>query len=72
MLNIPKPKKQTTIKLNISEDTRVELQNFVKFIQSQQPHATQDKIIEAMLNKVIPITGCNAKAYKEFKNSIKS
>ena len=70
MLKIPEPLKETTLKVSITEATKRELENFVKYVQSTQSHATMDKIVEACINKVIPMTGRSAKAYKEFKQNI--
>ena len=67
MLNIEKPLKEITLKFKVTESTKNELDTFIKYVQSTQPHATPDRVIEAMLNKVIPKAGSQAKKYKEFK-----
>lgn len=70
MLKIPEPKKTAILKVTLSTSTKKEFDTYVSYLKSKQPHANADAVIEAMINRVIPRSGVEAKAYKEFKKTL--
>ncbi|MBL4818877.1 MAG: hypothetical protein JKY15_06565 [Deltaproteobacteria bacterium] len=71
MLKIPTPKETSVLKVKITSSTKKELDTFVSYVKSEHPHANLDTVMEAMIQKVIPRAGVEAKKYKAFKNSAK-
>lgn len=72
MLKIPEPPESASLKIRLTASTKRELDTYVKYLKSTQPHATPDTVMEAIINKVIPRVGKDAKAYNEFKKTLKN
>jgi uncharacterized protein YqeY len=70
MLKIPKPPSQVSLKIKLAEATRKELEIYVKYLKSQQPHCNTDNVVEAIIQRVIPRVGTEAKKYREFKQNL--
>lgn len=70
MLKIPEPKETTTFKVTLAASTKKELDTYVSYLKSKQPHANADAVVEAMIHKIIPSSGTEVKAYKEFKKTL--
>ena len=70
MLKIPEPVETKSLKLTLTASTKKELDAFVAFMKTKQAHATTDAVVEAMIAKTIPKVGPEAKAYREFKNTL--
>lgn len=69
MLKIPEPAKTTSLKVKLSAATKKELDIFVDYIRAKQPHANADVVVEAIINKMIPRAGSEAKAFSAFKKT---
>jgi len=70
MLKIPEPQETTTLKVTLAASTKKEFDSYVSYLKSKQPHANAEAVLEAMIHKVIPRSGAEAKAYKEFKKTL--
>lgn len=69
MLKIPEPQKTTVLKVILAASTKKEFDAYVAYLKSKQPHANVHAVVEAMIHKLIPRSGREAKAYGEFKKT---
>ena len=70
MLKIPEPVETTNLKVRVSAATKKDLDIYVEYLKTKQPHATADVVVETIINKVIPRVGKEAKSFNDFKKSL--
>ena len=70
MLKIPEPQETTILRVTLATSTKKEFDMYVLYLKSKQPHANADAVVEAMIHKVLPRSGVEAKGYKEFKKTL--
>ena len=69
MLDIPKPPETTTLKITVKKELAGELEEFVKFVQTDKPHASFDQVVEYMLEQDLGRSTKVMKAYRAWQNT---